>query len=237
VAAGCPGRAAHLRMLDTDEDSGSCLKGARGASGGAALSIGVRMRYSKMVGVLLLMLALAGGIPGSGVAQIAPPDSAGDSAARWSELLQRQPFPYLIPLPEPRAAEFDGTYAMRVPSTAEHVHCLRCPDYAPEGGTWKIRFDRGVFRIIHLAGGWKSIATVIAAGDRLLLVNDPVCIDEVGIYRWKLDEGRLVLEAIDDPCAIRLRAATLTRQPWQPCRPPNVEAAVTGHWPQPEGCD
>jgi hypothetical protein len=152
-------------------------------------------------------------------------------------LLARQPFPYRVPLPEPRPAEFDGTYVKRMPSTAEPVHCLRCPDYAPEGGLWRMRFDRGVFRILHLASGWKSIATAIAAGDRLLLANDPVCIDDIGLYRWRLDEGRLVLEVIDDPCAIRLRAVNLGGRDWRPCRPPNVEAAVTGHWPEPEGCD
>jgi len=163
----------------------------------------------------------------------------GADAARgiWSGLLARQPFPYRVPLPEPRPAEFDGTYVKRVPSTAEPVHCLRCPDYAPEGGLWRMRFDRGVFRILHLASGWKSIATAIAAGDRLLLANDPVCIDDIGLYRWRLDEGRLVLEVIDDPCAIRLRAVNLGGQDWRPCRPPSVEAAVTGHWPEPEGCD
>jgi hypothetical protein len=190
------------------------------------------LRRSTVVGFLLLTIALVAVIPRSGAQPVAPA-----SAQKWSELLERRPFPYLIPLPEPRTAEFDGTYTMRVPSASEPVHCLRCPDYAPEGGIWKIRFDRGVFRIIHLPSGWKSIATVIAAGDRLLLANDPVCVDEVGLYRWTLDRGGLVLEAIDDPCAIRLRAATLAQQPWRPCRPPNVEAAVTEHWPKPEGCD
>jgi hypothetical protein len=162
---------------------------------------------------------------------------AGADATRgiWSGLLARQPFPYRVPLPEPRPAEFDGSYVKHVTSSAEPVHCLRCPDYAPEGGTWRMRFDRGVFRILHLASGWKSIATAIAAGDRLLLANDPVCIDAIGLYRWKLDEGRLVLEVIDDPCAIRLRAANLGGQAWQPCRPSNVQAEEVGH--RPEGCD
>ena len=158
-------------------------------------------------------------------------------AAKWSELMQRNPFPYLVPLPEPRPAEVDGTYVKHVPSSTEHVHCLRCPDYAPEGGVWKLRFDRGVMRIMHLTDGWKSIASAVSAGDRLLLVNDPVCIDDVGLYRWRLDQSGLALEVIDDPCAIRLRAANLTQQAWRPCRAPNVEAAVTGHWPAPEGCD
>lgn len=186
--------------------------------------------------VLFLALQLFCVVPHPAASQ---PASAGGSAAwgKWAELLGRQPFPYRVPLPEPRPADFDGTYAKRVPSVTEPVHCLRCPDYAPEGGLWRIRFDQGVFRVMHLTSGWKSIATVIAAGDRLLLVNDPVCIDEIGLYRWRLEQGRLVLEVIDDPCAIRLRAANLTGQAWLPCRPPNAEAAVTGHRLKPEGCE
>jgi hypothetical protein len=155
----------------------------------------------------------------------------------WAELLQRVPFPYLIPLPEPKRADLDGTYTKVVVSTSERVHCLRCPDYAPEGGLWKLNFDRGVFRIFHPESGWKSIATVIVAGDRMVLANDPTCIDEIGVYKWRLEKEQLIIEVIDDPCAIKLRAMNLTRQPWMSCRPSNVEAAVTEHWPKPEGCD
>lgn len=158
-------------------------------------------------------------------------------ATQWAELLQRMPFPYVIPLPEPRRSDLDGTYAKVVASTAERVHCLRCPDYAPESGVWKLNLDRGVFRIFHLESGWRSIATAIVADDRLLLANDPTCIGEIGLYKWRVEEEQLVFEAIDDPCAIQLRAANLTRQPWRSCRPPNIEAAVTDHWPKPEGCD
>jgi hypothetical protein len=155
----------------------------------------------------------------------------------WSELLRRQPYPYLIPLPEPKRTDIDGTYAKVVVPTAERVHCRRCPDYAPEGGVWKLNLDQGVFRIFHPESGWKSIGTCIVAGDRILLANDPTCIDELGLYRWRLNEARLVLDVLDDPCAIRLRAKNFTQQEWRSCRPPNIEAAVTEHWTKPEGCD
>jgi hypothetical protein len=131
----------------------------------------------------------------------------------------------------------DGTYTKVVAAAAERVHCLRCPDYAPEGGLWKLNLDRGVLRILHPESSWKSIGTYIVAGDRILLANDPTCLDELGMYRWRLDEGQLVFEVVDDPCAIKLRAMNLTQQPWRSCRPPNIEAAVTEHWPKPEGCD
>ncbi|MCK7504734.1 MAG: hypothetical protein MZV70_12050 [Desulfobacterales bacterium] len=68
----------------------------------------------------------------------------------WAELLQRVPFPYLIPLPEPKRTDLDGTYAKVVISKTERVHCLRCPDYAPEGGLWKLNVDRG---FSHLSPG------------------------------------------------------------------------------------
>jgi hypothetical protein len=157
--------------------------------------------------------------------------------AAWNELLKRSPFPYAMPLPEPRPTAVDGTYTKSVVALAERVHCLRCPDYAPEGGLWRVHFDKGTFRIIRAETAWKSIGTFIVAGDRLLLANDPNCIDTVGLYTWRLEEGQLFLEAIDDPCAIKLRGLNLTQQPWQACRPPTIEAAVTEHWPKPEGCD
>jgi len=71
----------------------------------------------------------------------------------------------------------------------------------------------------------------------MVLANDPTCIEDIGVYRWRLEKGRLTVEVIDDPCAIKLRAMNLTQQPWLSCRPPNIEAAVTEHWPKPEGCD
>lgn len=155
----------------------------------------------------------------------------------WSGLLQRRPYPYLVPLPKPEHSPVDGTYTKVVASASDRVHCLRCPDYAPEGGLWKLNLSRGTFRVLHPESRWKSIGTYIVSGDRILLANDPACQGELGLYRWRLQEGELVFEVIDDPCAIKLRAMNLTQHPWRTCQPPNVEAAVTEHWPKPEGCD
>jgi hypothetical protein len=191
------------------------------------------VRLTALAGILcaaVLSLAIEAAVAGEAVQAPSP-------QALWAELLQRQPFPYLLPLPEPQPTELDGTYTKIVASTAERVHCLRCPDYAPEGGLWILRLDQGVFRIFYPESGWKSIATFVVALDRLLLANDPNCIDGVGLYRWRLENAQLILEVIDDPCAIKLRAMNLTQQPWRSCRPPNIEAAVTEHWLKPEGCD
>lgn len=183
------------------------------------------------------MLCAAGRFSFSGSLPDEPQNRMPSSQEVWTGLLQRQPYPYRVPLPEPERSPVDGTYTKVVAAAAERVHCLRCPDYAPEGGIWKMNLNRGVMRILHIDSRWKIIGTFIVAGDRILLANDPVCLDELGLYRWRLKDGQLVFEVIDDPCAIKLRAMNLTQQPWRSCRPPNIEAAVTEHWPKPEGCD
>lgn len=163
----------------------------------------------------------------------------------WSALLQTAPHPYLLPLPTPERTSLDGTYTKVELKETPPVHCLRCPDYAPEGGIWKLNLNMGTFRIIHEVTGWKSIGSYIVTRDRwtsgapdqLLLFNDPVCPDAIGLYTWRLEAGDLILEVIDDTCAIRLRAMNLTSLPWMSCQPPNAEAGITDHWPKPPGCD
>jgi hypothetical protein len=164
-------------------------------------------------------------------------DTAAARESIWTGLLQRSPYPYVVPLPEARPTVLDGTYTKVVVVQSEHVHCRRCPDYAPEGGLWKLNLDRSVFRIFHEETGWRSIGTFIVAADRFVLANDPACQECIGVYTWKLEDGRLRLRTIDDPCAIKLRAMNFTQQPWLSCRPPSTEAAVSGHWPQPAGCE
>jgi len=72
---------------------------------------------------------------------------------------------------------------------------------------------------------------------QLLLANDPVCQEVVGVYTWKLEEGKLILKVIEDKCAIRLRAMNLTNLLWLSCLPPSTEADITDHWPKPPGCE
>ncbi len=154
----------------------------------------------------------------------------------WLSLFQKTPYPYTTPLPPHTPTVLDATYVKWDPKTATPVPCRRCPDYAPEGGLWKMSLDRGVFRYFHTVTGWKSIASFAVAGDRFILFNDPYCPTEIGLYTWTLEAGYLTFVEIDDPCAIRLRAKNLTSLPWASCQPPSVEAAVTDHWPKPDGC-
>lgn len=157
---------------------------------------------------------------------------------RWAALLQRTPFPYHTPLPPPTPTALDGTYTKVDPKTATPVPCRRCPDYAPEGGIWKLYLDRGIFRIYHPITGWRSMGSYTVSGDRIVFFNDPVCPDLVGTYTWKLEEGTLTFEVVEDRCSASiLRAMNLTSLPWLSCQPPSTEAAITDHWPKPPGCD
>jgi hypothetical protein len=116
----------------------------------------------------------------------------------------------------------DGVYVKVEPDSGPRVPCKRCPDYAPEGGSWTLRLDRGVYRIYHEVTGWGSVASFALSQDhnasgarrQILLFNDPVCPQIAGLYTWNLEGNALTLEEIKDPCAIRLRAKNLTSLPW-----------------------
>ena len=165
------------------------------------------------------------------------PEVTRSPAQVWAELLQRTPFPYQTPLPAPSPTPLDGIYIKIDPDPATPTPCRRCPDYKPEGGLWKLKFESGILRLVYYVTGWKSITSFAVSGDRLTLFNDPNCTDEVGTYTWKLEQGKLTLTALQDSCSIGLRAKNLTMLPWLACQPPNREAAITDHWPRPPACD
>ncbi len=160
-----------------------------------------------------------------------------NKAARWMELLERSPFPYHKPLPEKVRTPVDGIFVKFDPKPHPHVPCRRCPDWVPEGGIWKLQLDKGILRIFFAETGWRSISSFEVSGDRLQLFNDPHCSSTVGTYYWEMHEGQLTFKLIEDRCAILMRGKNLTKQPWKSCQPPNHEAATTGHWPVPPGCD
>jgi hypothetical protein len=199
-------------------------------------------------GIVLLCVALAAGCgalpPPPAAPQAAVPLGPTPGSPRatptedgWRTLFQRTPYPYTAPIPAPSPSPLDGTYVKTDPSQAEHVHCLRCPDYLPEGGLWKLSFDRGIFRIYYPVTGWRSLGSYTIAGDEIRFFNDPNCPEAKGSYTWQMAGGKLVFRVIEDECSTRLRAANLTKQPWLSCRPPNREAMVTDHWAKPLGCD
>jgi hypothetical protein len=165
------------------------------------------------------------------------PASSATPADGWLALLGRTPVPWTTPLPAQKATVLDSTYVKINPRLATPFPCKRCPDYALEGGLWKLQLDKGVFRIYYTVNGWRSLGSYSVSGDMLYLFNDPYCNWDTGSYNWTLDEGVLILTEIDDPCSQGLRAANLIEQPWLSCHPPNLEAMITDHWQKPEGCD
>ena len=170
------------------------------------------------------------------VAELATPAAPTPTADRWAELFARTPFPYTTPLPAPEDTPLEGVYVKVEPIEGTPTPCRRCPDYKVEGGVWRLSLDNGIFRVYHAVTGWRSLGSYTVEGGRMLLFNDPTCLDVVGSYRWSLAGGVLVLEEIEDSCAIRLRARNLTSIPWNACQPPNHEAGVTDHWKKPAGC-
>jgi hypothetical protein len=183
---------------------------------------------------LFLCLLTACAAPTAVPTQTAP---AATEAEGWAGFQSHMAYPFGQPLPPAEPSPLDGTYVKVDPDPNTPVPCMRCPDYIRNGGLWLLRFHEGVFRIYHPITGWKSLGSFTVAGDTLQLFNDPNCTDVVGQYTWALEDGVLTLALVDDPCAIRLRAKNFTFQPWESCQPPNQEAAITGHWPVPAGCE
>lgn len=135
----------------------------------------------------------------------------------WDVLLEQTPVAYTTSLPASVATPLDGTYAKIDQSQPQWWLCLRCADYRPAGGIWKLQFDKGVMRIYYEVTGWKSIASYEVVGERLTLFNDPYCHNEVGEYTWRIEDGNLKLDAVQDSCSFELRPQNLSAQPWVNC--------------------
>jgi hypothetical protein len=161
----------------------------------------------------------------------------------WAALQTRDTVAYSTPLPPEEVTPIDGSYALYDAGHPQWWACLRCPDYRPAGGIWKLRFDRGVMRIYYAITGWHSLASYTVEGDHLTLFNDPYCPQEVGEYRWRLEdrwglaERVLVLELVSDPCSIELRGQNLSRATWFSCAPPNLMTGASDHYHREPGCE
>jgi hypothetical protein len=90
-------------------------------------------------------------------------------------------------------------------------------------------------RIYYEITGWRSVASFTVSGDRLHIFNDAYC-SQVGEYTWKLEDGNLRLEVLNDPCSFDLRAKNLAKQPWLACL--SSETTEANGQPQPPpGCE
>ncbi len=110
-----------------------------------------------------------------------------------------------------------------------------------------LHFEAGVFRVSHDSTDFQGVGSFTLSEDQIVLFNDPHCHLEVGIYTWELDGRSLILKEVKDECAFDLRVKNLAAGPWlrqtdeqghkiDPCQPPSMEAAISGHWPTPSGC-
>lgn len=187
------------------------------------------------------LLALAGLLAACAaprpLAPTAAPTVAATPADRWLQLFQHTPYPFTAPLPPAAPSALDGVYVKRVDTGTPTVHCVRCPEYAPYDGLWKLSFDDGIFRVYHTDTGWRGLGSYTVAANEVTLFNDPTCPELSSRYTFTLADGQLMFtDPHADPCAIRLRTMNFTQQPWSSCQPPNSEAAISGHWPAPDGC-
>ena len=158
-----------------------------------------------------------------------------------------EPYPYTTPIPPPTPTILDGIYTREVKFEGTPTPCRRCAPYRAEGGTWTLILDAGAFRVSHNATNFQGIGSFTVSGDQLVLFNDPNCHQYVGHYRWALDGRSLVLRAVADECAFGLREKNLGAGAWikqtdeggyqiDECQPLSMEAAISGHWPIPTGC-
>jgi hypothetical protein len=217
--------------------------GSRTARRGAALQ---RAIGGGVAGVVLLGVLIGLGP----VAATAPP--APDSAAAIPDWRSdpNEPYPFTTNVPALEPTILDGVYSRPPTDTyeGERAHCIRCPPYPVDAGRSTLTLDRGRFHVVHVDSPYETRGHYVVSGTRIILLNDPECGAERGVYRWTRDAaGMIELTVIADPCGFDQRAIDLTFHPWQLkqsltpdrrgyCDPPNEEAAVTGHWPEPDDC-
>ena len=162
-----------------------------------------------------------------------------------------EPYPFSTPLPPAEPTALDGTYTRVIEKDLAWApgKCRRCPPYRLEPGPETLTFDRGRYFVNHEPPGFKSSGHYWLEDGQLQLFNDPSCVTFEGVYEWEIAGGVLSLTAIDDQCPFtKLRQRYLMAKDWQvvqggtadapaECEPPSEEAAVTGHWPIPKGCE
>jgi hypothetical protein len=185
---------------------------------------------------LILLLLVTTASPPTPAMSTPTTEGAATATSVWKALLEATPVAYTASLPDPAPSPIDGTYTKVDPSWPQWWLCLRCADYRPGGGIWKLQFDQGIVRIYYEVTGWHSLASFTVSGDRLRIFNDPYCL-AVGEYRWTLEDGGLKLEVVDDDCAFELRGKNLSQQPWLACPLPNETPGATDAGQKPPGCD
>lgn len=132
-------------------------------------------------------------------------------------------------------------------------------------GRWTRTPEQPLLTSLVLSGATYSIdgelpfsgsGGAVSVGDQLVVSEDPACADAIGTYAVELGDidrhgllpehraQTVTLTRVTDACDARadvLEGTWTLRASGRDgvygiCDPPNQEAAVTGHWPEPSGC-
>ena len=127
-----------------------------------------------------------------------------------------EPYPFSTPVPPLVPTAIDGSYD-RAPTEnyPDRPGCTRCQPYPLDAGRSILTFDRGRFRLEQQQPRYQSGGHYVVAGTHVTLFNDPECTAVRGVYRWAVDDGRLTLTVLFDPCAFGQRARDLTDRVWE----------------------
>ncbi|MBW3612603.1 MAG: hypothetical protein KY392_01940 [Chloroflexi bacterium] len=215
--------------------------------GGLAGAGRARPRRTAPMAAALLGLAVVTGacMAGPGPSEPASIPASADPAPDW-RTDPSEPYPFRTPIPDLLPTELDGEYT-RPPTdtyTGDRAACRRCPPFPPDRGESILRLDRGRYEMLHEEPAYRSFGHFTYDGELLTLLNDPECGSEIGTYRVERDGAELRFDVVEDPCAFAQRSRDLMARTWTPtdiargesCQPPNTEAAVSGHWPEPSHC-
>lgn len=129
----------------------------------------------------------------------------------------REPYPFTTPVPGHAPTEIDGVYRREVSAdeVGETVPCRRCAPYRIYVGGATIEFEEGRFHIGEEGSSFGSSGHYAVDGDEVTLFNDLVCPALEATYAWSLEDGTLVLDIANDPCAFdNLRGRYLTSYDW-----------------------
>ncbi len=156
---------------------------------------------------LIAVLALAAAIGACAPAAIAQPDWRTDPS---------EPYPFVTPLPPVAATALDGLYDREPTDTFEGdwAECRRCPPYFVDRGRSELTFRLGRWTNTHMQPHQLTNGHFTLEGDRLIIINDPMCPFDRGQYRYTLTNGVLTLTVVNDPCAFGERTRDLTELAW-----------------------
>lgn len=108
-----------------------------------------------------------------------------------------------VALAQDDPAALDGAFAVTI---ADEDVPLDLVDRATVVGRWEIAFDGGQYALSRQDVGELARGRFRTAGDTLMLDDHAgilACPPSAGSYRWRVEDGRLFLAAVEEPCAPR----------------------------------